>query len=388
MTEIVALIVAAGRGHRVGGETPKQYCDIRGQTVLERTVRAFLAHPEVDNIQVVIHADDQELYAGATSGLPLNSPIIGGSSRQDSVRRGLESVTAGSDAKVLIHDAARPYVDERTISAVIGSITQGQGAIAARPLSDSLSRAKDGLIDDAIDRTDLWAAQTPQGFMLNEIVSAHRAAAGKSGSFTDDAGVARAAGLSVAIVEGNPENTKITTAADLAHANIGGTQTAMQTRVGMGFDVHGFDTARNDGYVTLCGIAIPHEFGLSGHSDADVGLHAITDAILGAVGAGDIGDHFPPSDPKWAGADSSIFLSAAMEILRGMGGDIAHIDLTLICEQPKIGPHRTDMRENIARICGAHVGQISVKATTTEKLGFTGRGEGIAGQAVATVVLP
>lgn len=377
----VALIVAGGSGSRFGGPVPKQYRRLAGVPVLRRTVETFLTHPAVGRVQVVIRAEDAALYADAVAGLDLPPPVIGGADRQESVRRGLE-VLAGVDV-VLIQDAARPCVPAPVIDRVLAAVQPGAGAIAALPVADTLWRGPDAVCDALVDRQNLWRAQTPQGFMLTDILAAHRATQGQG--LTDDAAVAMAAGLKVHLVEGSPVSAKITTEADLTEAETRLRQNLTDIRVGTGFDVHAF--ADGDS-VTLCGLTIPHTCGLAGHSDADVGLHALTDAILGALAAGDIGQHFPPSDPRWKGADSAQFLRHAADLVAARGGVIAHTDVTLICERPKVGPHRAAMQARVAEILGIALDRVSIKATTTEKLGFTGREEGIAAQAVATLRLP
>jgi 2-C-methyl-D-erythritol 4-phosphate cytidylyltransferase/2-C-methyl-D-erythritol 2,4-cyclodiphosphate synthase len=284
---------------------------------------------------------------------------------------------------VLIHDGARPFVAAAVIERVLAALADGPGAIAALPVVDTLKQADGGRIAGTRDRSGLWGAQTPQGFRFAEILAAHRAAAGED--LTDDAAVAERAGLAVTLVEGSRENMKVTSQDDLAVAERWLRGAQEETRVGQGFDVHAFGPG---GHVTLCGIRVPHDAGLVGHSDADVGLHALTDAILGALGAGDIGSHFPPSDPQWRGTDSGRFLVHARDLVAAQGGRLLHLDVTLICERPKIGPHRDAMVARIAGLLDLPAGRVNVKATTTEKLGFTGRGEGIAAQAVATIALP
>jgi len=378
-----ALIVAAGRGSRFGGDGPKQYAALGGRPLLRHCLEQFQRHPGVTAVQTVIHADDHDLYARATAGLDLPPPTLGGASRQESVRLGLEHLTGLAPERVLIHDAARPFIDAGLIDRVLAALDTAPGAIAALPVTDTLKRGAKGLVAGTVPRQDLWRAQTPQGFRYAEILAAHRAAAGAE--LTDDAAVAEHAGLAVTLVEGGPDNIKVTTEQDLVRAErwIAGRQD--ETRVGSGFDVHRFGPGD---HVMLCGIHIPHAAGLVGHSDADVGLHALTDAILGALGAGDIGSHFPPSDARWRGADSALFLRHAAEMVGARGGRIAHADVTLICEQPKVGPHRAAMVARIAEVLEIAAERVSVKATTTEGLGFTGRGEGIAAQATATVRLP
>lgn len=381
MSGCIALIVAAGRGNRFGGEVPKQYLSLAGKPVLRHSVERFLAHPGVDAVRVVIHAADRDLYDAAVAGLDLLEPIGGGAERQDSVRLGLESLTAMEPEKVLIHDAARPFADDGLIARVVAALDVRAGAIPAVPVHDTLKRGETGLIAGTVDRAGLWRAQTPQGFRFSEILDAHRRFAGET--LTDDAALAERAGFAVALVDGSEDNVKVTTPDDMTRAEtrLGATE----YRTGTGFDVHRF--AAGD-HVVLCGVSIPHEATLSGHSDADVGLHALTDALFGAIGDGDIGSHFPPSDEQWRGADSALFLKAAGDCVAARGGSIVNVDVTLICERPKVGPHREAMRARIAETLSIAVERVSVKGTTTERLGFTGRGEGIAAQASATVRLP
>ncbi|WP_353860783.1 bifunctional 2-C-methyl-D-erythritol 4-phosphate cytidylyltransferase/2-C-methyl-D-erythritol 2,4-cyclodiphosphate synthase [Azospirillum formosense] len=379
----IALIVAAGTGQRFGAERPKQYLDLAGRPVLRRTVEAFRRHPKVSAVRVVINPAFRDLYDAAVAGLDLPEPVAGGASRQDSVRNGLEALAESAPDLVLIHDAARPLIDSETIDAVIAALGTHPAALAAVPVIDTLKRGTDGLVAGTVDRGGLWRAQTPQGFRFPDILAAHRAAAGLE--LTDDAAVAERAGLPVALVPASEENFKVTTPDDLTRAARALDAALSDIRTGSGFDVHRF--AEGD-HVTLCGVRVPHTHRLEGHSDADVGLHALTDAILGALCAGDIGSHFPPSDPQWRGADSALFLKHAAELVTARGGRIAHVDVTIICERPKVGPHREAMTARVAEILGMPVDRVSVKATTTERLGFTGRGEGIAAQAMATVRLP
>lgn len=378
----VALIVAAGRGSRFGQETPKQYLPLGGQAVLRHAVKAFLGHGDVDAVAVVIHPDDRTLYDAAAGDLPLLAPVAGGPERQDSVRLGLESLAEMAPSQVLIHDAARPFVSPELISRVLAALEDAPGALPGLAVADTLKRTDGGKVAGTVARDDLCRAQTPQGFRYQEILSAHHAAAGRA--LTDDAAVAEAAGLEVVVVPGDPANEKITTEEDLRQAE-SRLAAARETRVGQGFDVHRFCEGDS---ITLCGVEIPHDRGLQGHSDADVALHALTDALLGALGAGDIGSHFPPSDPRWRGAPSRLFLEHAAELLSVRQGRVLHLDLTVICEAPKIGPHREALRARTADLLGLSLDRVSVKATTTEGLGFTGRGEGIAAQAVATISLP
>jgi len=383
MSGTVALIVAAGRGSRFGGDGPKQYAALGGRPLLRHCLESFQRHPGIGMVQTVIHADDHDLYARATAGLDIPPPAIGGASRQESVRLGLEHLAATAPARVLIHDAARPFIDAGLIDRVLAALDTAPGAVAAVPVTDTLKRGSEGQIAGTVPREGLWRAQTPQGFRYAEILAAHRAAAGAE--FTDDAAVAEHARLAVALVNGTADNIKITTAQDLTRAERWIAARQDETRVGQGFDVHRFGPGD---HVTLCGVRIAHTAGLLGHSDADVGLHALTDALLGALGAGDIGSHFPPSDARWHGADSTLFLRHAAEMVGTRGGRIAHVDVTVICEQPKVGPHRAAMAARIAQVLDIAAERVSVKATTTEGLGFTGRSEGIAAQATATVRLP
>jgi 2-C-methyl-D-erythritol 4-phosphate cytidylyltransferase/2-C-methyl-D-erythritol 2,4-cyclodiphosphate synthase len=384
--KIAALILAAGSGTRAGGKTPKQYQPILGEPVLRHTLRAFCQHADVSMVQAVIAENAFDLYAQAAAGLPTLKPVIGGDTRQASVLRGLKALAAYGPDVVLIHDGARACVDESTISRVIVALHDAKGAIAALPVSDTLKSDAAGFAVTGPARDELWRAQTPQGFRFDGILAAYETA---TETYTDDAAVAEAAGLEVRLVRGSEDNTKITYEEDFTRAAVilAGRKGAhmMETRTGYGADVHRFGAGD---HVWLCGIAIPHSHALAGHSDADVALHALTDAVLGAIGAEDIGAHFPPSDPTWAGASSDRFLHHATEMARKQGGRITHLDVTIICEAPKVGPHREVMRARIAEICELDLARVSVKATTTEKLGFTGRGEGIEARAVATIELP
>jgi 2-C-methyl-D-erythritol 4-phosphate cytidylyltransferase / 2-C-methyl-D-erythritol 2,4-cyclodiphosphate synthase len=381
----IALIVAGGSGQRFGAERPKQYLDLLGKPILRRTVDAFLSHPRITGVQVVIDPAWRAQYDRAVAGLTLPEPVTGGATRQDSVRNGLEALAAlaAPPARVLIHDAARPLTDAATIGAVIDALDETPGAVAAVPVADTLKRGAHGLVGATVDRDGLWRAQTPQGFRFADILGAHRAAAGLA--LTDDAAVAEQAGLPVRLIPATEDNFKVTTPDDLTRAARVLMAGLGDIRTGTGFDVHRFTEGD---FVTLCGLRVPHDQGLDGHSDADVGLHALTDAILGALAAGDIGSHFPPSDPRWRGADSARFLRHAADLVAERSGIIAHADVTIICERPKVGPHRAAMAARIADILGIAEDRVSVKATTTERLGFTGRGEGIAAQAVATIRLP
>jgi 2-C-methyl-D-erythritol 4-phosphate cytidylyltransferase/2-C-methyl-D-erythritol 2,4-cyclodiphosphate synthase len=380
----VALVVAAGRGSRFSAEVPKQYAALHGRPLLGHSLASFARHPRVDRVKAVIHPADRALYERAAAGLELLEPVAGGATRRDSVRRGLESLEPLAPERVLIHDGARPFVGAALVERVLDALDTNAGAIAALPLTDTLKRGQNDRIAETIERAGLWRAQTPQGFRFAEILAAHRAAEAAGAESTDDAAVAERAGLPVALVEGAAENIKVTTRDDLQRAErwLAG---ASETRVGQGFDVHRFGPGD---HVMLCGVAVPHGAGLRGHSDADVGLHALTDAILGALGAGDIGLHFPPSDARWRDAPSAVFLGHARDLVAERGGRIAHVDVTLVCERPRIGGQRAEMVARIAELLGIEPSRVSVKATTTEGLGFTGRSEGIAAQATATLRLP
>lgn len=391
MLRIAALIVAAGRGTRAAsqGVGPKQYAQIGGKSVLERAIAIFADHAEIDEVKVVIHRDDDELYQLSTSTggwAKLSEPAIGGATRQASVLRGLEALASSSQPDlVLIHDAARPFVSAKTISNVIAALGERPGALAALAVTDTLKRAAGGVVSGTIAREGLWRAQTPQGFHFAPILSAHRKAAEQGiDTFTDDAAIAEWAGLDVAIVEDSSGNIKITTAEDLDVADRQLTS-ALEPRIGSGFDVHRF--CEGD-HVWLGGIKIPHTHKLEGHSDADVVLHALTDALLGAIGDGDIGQHFPPSDPKWKGAASKLFLEDAVRRVRELGGRVGNVDITVLAEAPRVGPHRPAMQELIGGVLGLPAHRVGIKATTTEQMGFTGRREGIAAMATAMVFVP
>jgi 2-C-methyl-D-erythritol 4-phosphate cytidylyltransferase/2-C-methyl-D-erythritol 2,4-cyclodiphosphate synthase len=383
MPSVFALVVAAGRGSRFGGELPKQYLPLAGANVLHHAVSVLAGHPRITDVLVAIRPEDRALFDRAVAGLGVPPPVGGGASRQDSVRLGLEAVAPRRPDRVLIHDGARPFPDPALVDRVIDGLDRAAAAIPCLPLSDTIKRAEGSMIKETIDRSSLWRAQTPQGFHFDAILAAHRAAVGRV--FTDDAAVAEAAGLTPLVVAGSEDNVKITTPKDLAAAERLIAARLGDIRVGQGFDVHPF--APGD-YVSICGIKVPHSMSLAGHSDADIGFHALTDAVLGAIGAGDIGMHFPPSDPRWRGAASDQFLRHAANLVRSRAGIIAAVDVTIICERPKIAPYRAEMVERVAAILSLAPSRVSVKATTTEKLGFTGRREGIAAQAVATVRLP
>jgi 2-C-methyl-D-erythritol 4-phosphate cytidylyltransferase/2-C-methyl-D-erythritol 2,4-cyclodiphosphate synthase len=393
-----ALIVAAGQGRRAGAPTPKQYVALGGQTVLARTLGVFLGHPAVDHILVAIAPADRALYEQATAAAagarrPSDSskllPVVaGGATRQRSVLNGLRALKPQAPALVLIHDGARPFATPDIIDRVLGALQHVPAAIAALPVADTLKRAgADGRIIATVERAALWRAQTPQGFRYEAILAAHEAAAAAGREdLTDDAAVAEWAGMAVELVQGSEDNVKLTTAEDMARAAVLAQTPATlpDIRTGQGFDVHRF-TAGD--HVWLCGMRISHGQALEGHSDADVALHALTDAMLGAIGDGDIGQHFPPTDPRWRGAASHLFLADAARRVRERGGTISNVDVTILCEAPKIAPHREVMRARIAEILAIDVTRVGVKATTTEGLGFTGRREGIAALATATVIL-
>ncbi|MFG1479542.1 bifunctional 2-C-methyl-D-erythritol 4-phosphate cytidylyltransferase/2-C-methyl-D-erythritol 2,4-cyclodiphosphate synthase [Xanthobacter sp. V4C-4] len=384
-----AIVVAAGRGTRAGGALPKQYRVIGGQSVLRHTLQRFAAHPDICGVLTVIHKDDSDLFADAAADLPkILAPALGEATRQGSVRAGLLALAAHSPGSVLVHDAARPFVSPALISRAVAAAERYEAAIPVLAVTDTIKTVDDaGAVASTLDRTALRTVQTPQAFDFDALALAHDAAAAAGlVHLTDDAAVMEWAGHSVATFEGEVSNLKLTSAEDLARATGAATLAELgDVRTGSGFDVHAF--APGD-HVMLGGVAIPHAFALAGHSDADVGLHALTDAVLGALGEGDIGAHFPPSDPQWKGASSDRFLAHAAQRVAARGGRIAHLDLTLICEAPKVGPHREAIRAAVARIAGVPLGRVSVKATTTEKLGFTGRREGIAALATATVRLP
>ncbi|MHC0052845.1 bifunctional 2-C-methyl-D-erythritol 4-phosphate cytidylyltransferase/2-C-methyl-D-erythritol 2,4-cyclodiphosphate synthase [Actibacterium sp. D379-3] len=378
--QTAAIIVAAGRGTRAGGGIPKQYQMLRGQPVLARTVAAFAAHPAIGQIVVVTHPQDDALFSAALGALAGNvTHVPGGATRDASVQAGLAALSDGCDT-VLIHDGARPLVSAALIDRVIAALAHAPGAAPALPVTDALWHGAGGRVLAPHPRDGLFRAQTPQGFRLAAIRAAH---AGYAGHAADDVEVALAAGLDVRIVEGEEDNLKITHPGDFARAERLLQGADMDIRTGNGFDVHAFEEGDS---VTLCGVTIPHSHALKGHSDADVGMHAVTDAIYGALAMGDIGQHFPPSDPQWKGAASHIFLAHAVALARDHSFTVTHTDVTLICERPKIGPHAAAMKAEMARIMGLDPTRVSVKATTSERLGFTGRAEGIAALATATLV--
>ena len=382
MPRLAFLIVAAGKGIRAGGALPKQYAPLLGKPMLRWTLDAFAGYPGALT-QVMIGPDQHDLYDEAVAGLNLRPPGIGGTTRQETVRRGLELLEPEAPDIVLIHDAARLFVSHHMIDAVIAALQAGaDGAVPHVAVSDTLRKLEDGKWV-TVPREGLLRAQTPQGFGFAAILAAHRKFAAEE--VTDDNALAELAGLKVVATAGETNNMKVTTPEDFATAEALLNARLGDVRTASGFDVHKFGPGD---HIWLCGLKIPHSEGLVGHSDADAGLHAITDALLGTICDGDIGMHFPPTDERWRGATSSIFLDHAAGLVRAKGGLISHIDLTIICERPKVGPHRDAMRAKIAEILKLDLSRVSVKATTTEGLGFTGRREGIAAQAIATVRLP
>jgi 2-C-methyl-D-erythritol 4-phosphate cytidylyltransferase/2-C-methyl-D-erythritol 2,4-cyclodiphosphate synthase len=385
--KVAAVVVAAGRGLRAGGHLPKQYRRILGEPVIRPSLATLAAHAAVAAVQPVIHPDDAELYRPATDGLDVLPPVLGGASRQASVRAGLEALEPHRPDLVLVHDAARPFASEALITRAIAAARASGGAVPVIAVADTVKTVDAaGVVTGTIDRAHLRLVQTPQAFGFKALLDAHRRAktAGRD-DFTDDAALAEWAGLKVTTFEGEAGNVKLTTNDDFARAEAAKLAALSDVRTGFGFDVHQF----GDGdHVMLGGVRIAHPCGLSGHSDADVVLHALVDAILGALADGDIGVHFPPTDPQWRGASSDRFLAFAVARLRARGGRIAHLDVTVVCEAPRIGPHRDAIRGRIAEIAGVPVERVGVKATTSEKMGFTGRGEGMAAFANATVRLP
>jgi 2-C-methyl-D-erythritol 4-phosphate cytidylyltransferase/2-C-methyl-D-erythritol 2,4-cyclodiphosphate synthase len=390
MTICDVLVMAAGRGNRFGSHRPKQYHDLAGRPVLRHTIEAFAGHEAVRRVITVIGAGDSDAYAVATAGLDLPPPVQGGATRQASVLAGLEALAAEPPDLVAVHDGARPLVPLAAFETAIAAAQDPgmAGAIVAVPVSDSLQRVEAGVAAGSVARDGLWRVQTPQVFRFAPLLAAHRAAAPLAAdertALGDETTVAQRAGLAVAVVSGDAANLKITETGDIALAERLLSPRG-ETRTGFGFDAHAFAEGRE---LWLCGVRIEHGRGLAGHSDADVALHAATDAILGAIAEADIGAHFPPSDARWRGQTSSTFLAHAADLVRQRRGRIVHLDVTLVCEAPRIGPHRAAMRRRVAEICGIDEGRVSVKATTTERMGFTGRGEGIAAQAVATIELP
>ncbi len=386
--KVAAVIVAAGRGTRAGAsDVPKQFRQVGGQIMLRRTLALFADAAGCELVQAVIHADDGDLYRTAAAGFDLLPPVTGGATRQASVHAGLEALAAHAPGTVLIHDAARPFASAALISRAIAASQETGAAIPGLAVTDTIKSVDHrGLVGETLDRASLRAVQTPQAFAFAPLLEAHRRAVReKREDFTDDAAIAEWAGMQVAVFAGESGNLKITNPEDFMRAEAMHIGQLGDVRTGTGIDVHAFGSGN---HVIIGGVRIPHSQALTGHSDADVGLHALTDALLGALADGDIGAHFPPSDPRWRGASSDHFLKFAVERVAARGGVIAHLDLTIVCETPKIGPHRDTIRGNIADIAGIDAGRVAVKATTSERLGFTGRGEGIAAYATATIRLP
>ena len=383
---VAAIVVAAGRGTRAGAGLPKQYRLLSGVSVIRRSLALFAEHPQIDCVQPVIHRDDAANFSAVSTGLKLRPPAVGGATRQSSVRAGLEALEKQAPRIVLVHDAARPFASAALVSRAIAA-GEGGAAVPGLALSDTIKAVDaENVVVETVDRGRLRAVQTPQAFVYDRLLSAHRNAflVGRE-DFTDDAALAEWAGMTVTLFAGEAGNTKLTTEEDFARAARDDWATLSDVRTATGYDVHAFT---NGDHVWLGGVRIPYPHGLSGHSDADAPLHALVDAILGALADGDIGAHFPPTDPQWRGASSDKFLAFAVERVRSRGGRIAHLDVTIVCEAPRIGPHRDAMRERIATIAGVTVDRVAVKATTNEKLGFIGRGEGIAAIATATIRLP
>lgn len=384
------LIVAAGSGERVGGDIPKQYQMVNGKTLLERSITRFSEHPEIEHIFVVIKPEHLPLYSQIPVTKQLPAPIPGGNVRQDSVRLGLNAIAELNPDIVLIHDAARIFPSKELISRVIHTALKSGAAIPVLPLTDTVKQVSDSVIKATLDRSELVGVQTPQGFAFSDILGLHNRFAGDS--LSDDASLFEKAGHTVHTVAGEDSNFKITTPNDLKRAE-NMLNKEMETRVGIGFDTHKLiehdsTTIKGKGVVKLCGVSVPHDKRLEGHSDADVGYHALVDAILGALGAGDIGIHFPPTDPQWRGADSSRFVLYAQQLVHKRNATIVNVDMTFICERPKISPYHSAMIENISHLMNLDKSRINIKATTTERMGFTGRGEGIAAQAIASLKVP
>ncbi len=387
---VAVVIVAGGAGFRAGGELPKQYQLIGGRPVIWWTLKAFVDHPGVSHVQTVIGAGHGALFAKAIAGLKVAPPVIGGDTRQDSCRIGIAACTDAGLQKVLIHDAARPFVSADLISHVIAELDRSEGVVPGLPIADTMKFAPGGLVERTVDRQGLWGVQTPQGFDLKAILVAHEKAYDQDlGGLTDDAAVAEKFGIKVRVIAGHIENRKLTTAEDIREADqflmTKANSERLDVRVGQGIDFHEFEDG--DG-VVLCGIKIPHDRKLKGHSDADAAMHALTDAILGALGEGDIGTFFPPSDPQWKGVSSAIFLQKAVALMVARNGIIANVDITILAEAPLVGPHIAAMKALLSPLLHISPDRIAIKATTTEKLGAIGRREGLAAFATATMRLP
>lgn len=378
----IAVVVAAGRGNRAGGDKPKQYQLIASVPLIRLTIENLLKHPGIHGVCPVINPDDEMLFMAATEGLNLLPVVYGGHTRQESVFNGLREISDLAPEYVLIHDAARPFPSVGLVSRVIADLSDAEGAVPALRVVDTLKQGdENNVVTSTVSRDGLWRAQTPQGFRYELLMKAHTQFADEN--MTDDCAIAEAAGLRVTLVDGDERNIKVTTPEDFERAcNLA---CRYETRTGMGYDVHRFCNGTS---VQLCGICIPHDQALDGHSDADVGIHALCDALYGAIGDGDIGLHFPPTEEQWRGVSSDVFLSHAIERVRVLGARVVNVDVTLICERPAINPHRDHMRTCIAELLQVDISRVNIKATTTERLGFTGRKEGIAAQAVATVSVP
>jgi 2-C-methyl-D-erythritol 4-phosphate cytidylyltransferase/2-C-methyl-D-erythritol 2,4-cyclodiphosphate synthase len=385
--KVAVLVLAAGRGVRSGGGIPKQYRAVGGRPVIRSSLEIFESHPRIGTVQPVVHADDKSLFVAAIAGLRVMDPVLGGATRQASVLAGLAALEKSAPDIVLVHDAARPFLSPALVDRAIDAAAASGAAIPALPVTDTVKVVdSDGRVTQTIDRASLRTVQTPQAFDFHKLLAAHRRAA-ESGrqDFTDDSALAEWAGLTVTTFEGESRNMKLTTAEDFAKLQAEEFARLPDIRTGMGFDVHAFGPGD---HVTLGGVRIAHDQAITGHSDADVALHALVDAILGALADGDIGSHFPPSDPQWRGASSDRFLRFAVERVAARGGRIAHLDVSIVCEAPKIGPHRDAIRQRIAEIAGVTIDRVAVKATTNEQLGFIGRREGIVAYATATIRLP
>jgi 2-C-methyl-D-erythritol 4-phosphate cytidylyltransferase/2-C-methyl-D-erythritol 2,4-cyclodiphosphate synthase len=384
---VAAIVVAAGRGLRAGGEIPKQYRPIAGVAPIRTSLRLFSEHPDVGIVLPVVHPDDAALFQSAVAGMAMLPAVAGGATRQESVCAGLEALVSHDAEIVLVHDAARPFASPALVARAIAAAVEHGAAIPGVPISDTVKSLDDtGLVTGTLDRSQLRYIQTPQAVSFRKLLAAHRRAReAELNTFTDDAAIAEWAGMPVTIFEGEQGNVKLTTDEDFRKAEASSWTQFGDVRAATGYDVHAF----GDGdHVMLGGVRIPHTHGLTGHSDADVGLHALVDAILGALADGDIGQHFPPSDPQWKGASSDRFLAYAMDRVRQRQGRVAQLDVTIVCEAPRVGPHRDAIRQRIAEIAGVPIDRVSVKATTSEQLGFTGRREGIAALATATIRLP
>ncbi len=387
---VAAVIVAGGSGLRAGGETPKQYQLIGNKPVITRTLEIFACHPQIDLVQVVIGVGHETLFETAAEGLILLPSVLGGATRQESCRIGIEALAQYDPTHVLIHDAARPFVSPDTVTTIINELSRTDAVIPGLPIADTIKFAPAGVIQKTIDRSSMWFVQTPQGFSYHKIRDAHRRAFAESrDSFTDDAAVAENAGMTVHMISGTQQNRKLTTSHDVNNADKELTEMNFaecpDIRSALGIDFHAFETGES---LILCGVHIPYSHKLKGHSDADVALHALTDAILGAQGERDIGHFFPPGDAKWKNADSAIFVKRSMELLKQRRGILANVDLTILAEEPKISKHIDAMKENLSGLLGITSNRIAIKATTTEKMGAIGRAEGMAAFATVTVRLP